>query len=79
MMKRLSVGDVFHPEEHTNNPYTVMAVLKKGYVVKQKGDSNEEYNTKTIHDLFTSRDNPWVLKRKSLPVFTSANDDLFRV
>lgn len=78
-MNRLNVGDVFHPAAHIKNPYTVKSVLKKGYVVQQSGDSEEEYNTKTIHDLFTSDSNPWVLKRKALPVFNTNNADLFTI
>ena len=79
-MKRLMIGDTFHPEDRTDNPYTVTGVLKDGYMVKQENDVVEEYSIKVIHDLFkTINNSPWKLNRKTQPIFTSANDDLFRV
>ena len=78
-MKRLMVGDTFHPMNRTDNPYTVTGVMKDGYMVKQENDEVEEYAIKVIHDLFEINDTPWKLTRKANPIFTSANDDLFRV
>ena len=78
-MKRLMIGDTFHPEHHNNNPYIVISTMKDGYIIKQDNDEPEEYSTIVIHDLFITNETPWTLKRKASPVFTSDNDELFRV
>lgn len=76
-MERLRVGDRFYAQGSSHDPYTVKAVLKDGYIVKQAEDSEEQYETKTIHGLFETRG--WVLNRVSKPLFTQANADLFRI
>ena len=78
-MKKMMKGDTFYPATHPHNPYIVVGVMKDGYMVRQGDDDIEEYSIKVIHDLFTANENPWTLKRKKSPIFTSANDDLFRV
>lgn len=78
-MERLRVGDTFYAKLNIDDPYTVESVLLDGYIVTQKSDPEEEqYDIKTIHDLF-GPSRGWVLNRRKCDVFAQADADLFTI
>jgi hypothetical protein len=73
-MKKLKVGDQFHAMAHDGDPYTVLEVHDRHYIVKQQSSSaSDNHSVEVIHDLFRGS-NPWILSRKKTIHF---NEELF--